>query len=319
MTARLPRPGPSALAEAVRSPGAGRALATLLFATALFAGAGFAGPAAAQGLGLGADSDEPIEINADEGIEWRQEEQVYVARGNASAARGGVTVRADTLTAHYRTTEEGGTDIWRIDADGRVSIASASGTAYGDKGAYDVAKGILVLKGRALKLVTRTYTVTARDSLEYWEPQRMAVARGEAVVVSEDKRLEADVVTAYFREGAAADEGAAEADAAESELERIEAFGNVYIATPTEVARSERAVYDVQTGVATLFGSVKITRGEDQLNGEYGEVNLNTGVSKLLAGPPGEAGSRRVRALFSPRKKPQIAPREEGAKAGPAP
>ena len=43
---------------------------------------------AAQGLGLSKDSDEPVEINADQGIEWRRDDQVYVARGNATAKRG---------------------------------------------------------------------------------------------------------------------------------------------------------------------------------------------------------------------------------------
>jgi hypothetical protein len=44
---------------------------------------------------------------------------------------------------------------------------------------------------------------------------------------------------------------------------------------------------------------------------------LNTGISKLLSGPPGEAGTRRVRGLFSPRKKPEITPREESEDAAP--
>jgi lipopolysaccharide export system protein LptA len=227
-------------------------LPALVLTAALCAGPGFGAPAAAQGLGLGSESDEPIEINADEGIEWRQGEKAYIARGNASAARGGVTVRADTLTAHYRPTGEGGTDIWRIDADGRVRLVSQSGTAYGDKGAYDVAKGILVLKGQALKLETATYTVTARDSLEYWEPQRMAVARGDAQVVSQDQRLEADVVTAYFGAAAAGESGPEPGAEPRDDLERVEAFGDVHITTPTEVARGERGVYDVQSGIATL-------------------------------------------------------------------
>jgi len=66
-----------------------------------------------------------------------------------------------------------------------------------------------------------------------------------------------------------------------------------------------------------LFGSVKITREDNQLNGEYGEVNLDTGVSRMLSGPPGATGPQPVRGLFSPKKKPQISPRE-GPATGPA-
>ena len=58
--------------------------------------------------------------------------------------------------------------------------------------------------------------------------------------------------------------------------------------------RSNRGVYDVETGIAKLTGSVKITSGTNQLNGEYAEVNLNTGVSRLF----GRGGS--VRGIFTP-------------------
>ena len=46
-------------------------------------------PAHGQGLSLGGVSEQrPIEISADSGIEWRQNAQVYIARGNAVAKRG---------------------------------------------------------------------------------------------------------------------------------------------------------------------------------------------------------------------------------------
>src|ERR1700722_5197268 len=59
--------------------------------------------AVAQGLSLsGVSEDRPIEVSADHGIEWQQDAQVYIARGNAMAKRGATEVHADTLTAHYR-------------------------------------------------------------------------------------------------------------------------------------------------------------------------------------------------------------------------
>ena len=50
----------------------------------------------------------PIDITARDGIEWRQAEQQVIARGDARAVRGGVTVTADRLIAWYR--KKGGTD-----------------------------------------------------------------------------------------------------------------------------------------------------------------------------------------------------------------
>src|SRR6266850_867634 len=68
-------------------------------------------PLAAQGLGLGAASaDRPIAISAEAGIEWQQDAQVYIARGNAVAKRGTTEVYADTLTAHYRPSKGAGGD-----------------------------------------------------------------------------------------------------------------------------------------------------------------------------------------------------------------
>ena len=46
-----------------------------------------------------------------------------------------------------------------------------------------------------------------------------------------------------------------------------------------------------------LKGGVKITRGPDQLNGDKAEINLNSGVSRLLSG-----GGKKVRGLFGPKK-----------------
>ncbi|MGB8274789.1 MAG: LptA/OstA family protein [Alphaproteobacteria bacterium] len=351
------RPSPSRLRGAAPALRRGAFLSVAL-AAVLAAGIGAAvvaswpfgmAAARAQGLGLQQGSDQPVEINADEGIEWRQEQKIYVAKGNASAKRGDVTLHADTLTAHYRPTGEGGTDIWRIDAAGHVSIVSPSATASGDNGVYEVPTGILVLKGRDLKLVAQSFTVTARDSLEYYEAKRMAVARGNADVTSEDRNLKADIVTAYFRDASEkapkkleekseaksdaksdatprtkpagttkAKKPAGAGDPGATELQRVEAFDNVRVSSPGQVATAERGVYDVESGIVTLYGSVKITRGDNQLNGEFGEMNMNTGVSRLLSGPPGAEGRKPVRGLFSPKKKPEIAPREAPAQKPPA-
>ena len=54
------------------------------------------------------------------------------------------------------------------------------------------------MTGRALKLTTPNDVLTARDSLEYWSQKHMAVARGNAVVVTNDgRRVAADTLVAY--------------------------------------------------------------------------------------------------------------------------
>jgi lipopolysaccharide export system protein LptA len=301
------------------------------------------GGAANSGLGTAfGNSDQPVEIYADQGIEWHQDASAYVARGNARAIRGETTVYGDTLIAYYRkaparTAGSGsngatngdlgsGTQIYRVDADGNVRIVSPNGTAYGDHAVYDVDKAILVMRGKNLRLVTDRDTITARDTLEYWQNQDMAVARGNALAVSDDRKISANILTAYFRDENGRDEhgkasapkgskspaspaakgpkpasGAKAAPGADSNLDRMYAYGNVVITTPQEVAMGNRGVYNARTGIAVLTGAVKITRDKNQLNGAAAEINLNTNVSRMLAAP-GEA-SAPVRALLVPGNK----------------
>jgi lipopolysaccharide export system protein LptA len=247
-------------------------------------------PAAAQGLSTLQSGEGPLEITADQGIEWRRNQKLYIARGNARAARGSLELYADALTAHYRDTAKGGTEVYRIDADGHVRIVSPGEKVMADHGVYNLDRAMVWLRGRDLRLETERDLVRARDSLEYWERQRVAVARGDAVAVRGDKEIRADVLTAYFRPNA---EG-------RLEMSTVKADGNVRISTPTEFARGAGGVYYVKEQLATLTGAVKITRGESQLNGEYAEVDLESGVSRLLGAAPGQPGDTRVRGLLVP-------------------
>ncbi len=285
----------------------------------------FAPNAIAQGLGLsgGGNDDMPLEVYADNGIEWRQNDNVYIARGNAKAIKGTTTVYADTLMAHYRKAATSGSEVWKIEAEGNVRIVSTQETAYGDRAVYTIDDGALIMTGKNLKLVTPRETITARDRLEYWDKKNLAIARGDALTVTEDgRRIRADTLTATFKPSNSQQAGAKPAAPAptrvatnnagatarngrqpqsNSRLDRMDAVGNVVITTPEEVARGERGVYFEDSGIATLTGSVKITRGQNQLNGDAAEVNLRTGISRMLNQPGRTSGP--VRALLVPEKR----------------
>jgi lipopolysaccharide export system protein LptA len=232
----------------------------------------------------------PVEIDAEQGIEWRRDEKVYIARGNARVKRGDITLNADTLTAHYEGGgESDGGKVTRVVAEGGVKISTPTQTVYGDKAEYDLNQGVMVITGKALRAVTPTQTLTARDRFEYWTKREIVVARGDAVVTEPGKRVSADLLTGYF---ATTPEG-------KRELRQVEADGHVVITDKSEVARGQKAIYDLKRGIATLSGGVKITRGQNQLNGEYAEVNLNTGVSRLLGAAKGK-GDGRVHTLIVP-------------------
>ncbi len=293
---------------------------------ALAAGLVFAPvPARAQNFGLGLtaqDSNKPISIEADQGIEWQQNNHVYIARGHAKATRGQATVFGDTLIAYYRLVARPGagtsaaapehkaapgpgdaiggnsTEIYRLEATGNVRIATETQTVYGDHAVYDVDRTLLVVTGKNLRLETPRDTLTARDSLEWYDDKQLAVARGDAVAIREGKRLRGDVLTA------AVTRTPNEA----SHISRVDAQGNVLVSSQDQIARGDAGVYNVETGIATLTGRVTLTRAENELRGQYAVVDLNNNVSHLLSAPPTtrltEGRPARVQGLLVPRQKP---------------
>jgi len=281
---------------------------------------------AAQGLSLGGVSeDRPVEVSADSGIEWQQDAQLYIARGNAIAKRGTTEVHADTLTAHYRPSKGAGgeTEVYRLDADGHVMIKGPTQTVVGDQAVYDVDQQIGIVTGKTLKLTTPSDVVTARDSFEWYDAKQISVARGDAIAVRDTKRLRADVLTAHMtKEKPKPGENQPEAKTSKavpattnaktsakagplgdrdegSRISRIDAQGNVLVSTPTDIGRGDYGVYNADTGIVTLLGNVTITRGPNAIKGEYAVVDLNNNVSRMMPGPstPGTPASR-VEGLF---------------------
>lgn len=252
--------------------------------------------------------DGPIEVLADNGIEWQQAKQRFIARGNAVATRNGVSVHADELVAYYRdsATESApasaagaaepaaglgvGNNITRIEANGSVRIVSANETATGSQAIYEMASGKVTLTNShgPVTLVTPKETITARDALEYDVRSQVAVARGKAQLIQGTRTLDADVLTAHMTQVAG-----------KTELDTIDATGGVVITTDKETARGSQGKYNAKTGIATLTGSVTLTRGESVLSGGLATVNMKTGVS-TLSGSGSDGG--KARAILAPAK-----------------
>lgn len=255
------------------------ALALALSAAAL--------PAAAQ---VAARGDAPLDIAADQSLEWLRDEKAYVARGDVVAKRGDETLYADLLIARYRELPDGATQIYRIEAEGDVRMESPARSVHGDKGVYDVDKGQVVVTGGDLRLVTANETVTARDRLVWNEAAQTASAVGAARATRGANELRAETLVAHFEPNAAG----------EMTMTRIVGEGGVVVTTPTDVARGDQGAYDVAQEVARLEGNVKLTRGGTQLNGAEAEVDMKSGVSRLLG------GGGRVRGLIVPGQTPEI-------------
>jgi lipopolysaccharide export system protein LptA len=277
----------------------------------------------ALGLAGGGDanSNRPVNIEAENGIEWQQNNKVYIARGNAKATRGDQSVIADTLYAFYRDAQaqqqanaaspqlrsnppsgqrspfdNGSTQIYRIEADGHVIFTTPTQTAYGDRAVYDIDQAMLVVTGKNLKIVTQQDIVTARDSFEWYDQKQIGVARGDATVTRqgpEHKSIRGDVLTAEVTKPANQP----------SKISKVNAQGHVILVSEDQIARGDSGVYNLESGIATLSGHVSLTRGENELRGQYAVVDTNTNIARLLAAPPSAqtTGPRpRVEGLLIP-------------------
>ena len=237
-------------------------------------------------------TDETIEIDASDGIEWLRDEKVYIARGDARAVIGDLQVFSDIMKAHYRTEGEG-SEIYLIEIVGNVRLVTPGEEIFADYGSYDLTDERVEFTGEDLRLESRENAdrLTARDSLEYHRNERLAVARGDAHVLRDEEEIWADVLFAHFEPNPEGD----------LEVARVEADGNVRIRSKGDYAAGDKAVYYVQEERATLEGNVKVTRGEHQLNGAFAEVNLATGVSRLTGAAPGSETEGRVQGLILPK------------------
>lgn len=301
---------------------------------AALSGPVLSGPALAQKLPVPGKPGAPVHIEAEKGIEWRQKSKVYVARGNATVKRGDITVRAETLTAHYRTKKDGiekdkngkdkngkdkaGTDAKKTaDATGAATpkpagLAGALGggnadvykvTAEGNVRIVQADKkiagdyGVYNLDNGIFRLTGRHVSMeTAKEKITANRKIEYRTRQKIAIVAGNAIAHQADKKVRADRFTAFFANG----KDGNLEIQRVIAEGNVVITTPTEVATADRGIYNHKTGIAQLIGSVKLTRGDNQLAGDRAEVNLKTGVSRLLAAQGKKGDDGRVRVLVVP-------------------
>lgn len=263
----------------------------------------------------------PINIQADSGIEWQQSQRVYIARGNAVAARGNSEVRADTLIAHYRekpaakteakadanasakteggllapVSGEGGgnTEIYRVEAIGNVVLKHDASTVTGERAVYDIDQGIAMITGNNLKLTTATDVVTARDSLEWYDTRQIAVARGNAVATRSPKTIKADILTAYMHKSTTPQAKGAP---------RAEPAGKPSTPNSRTAAGSAKQglIGGGQDGESRISrvdaqGNVVITDAMNTGRGDYGVYNGDTGIATLIGNVVIQRGSNVIR------------------------
>ena len=88
------------------------------------------------------------------------------------------------------------------------------------------------------------------------------------------------------------------------QIRRLDASGGVTVKSPSETARGNFGIYDLDRKLITLVGAVQLNRGGSQINGQRLTIDLNTGRAVVDGGPAGvgQSGGRVTGRFTVPRR-----------------
>jgi lipopolysaccharide export system protein LptA len=133
----------------------------------------------------------------------------------------------------------------------------------------------------------------AADRIEVQDRVDRAIFAGNVVVRQAEMTLNAARITvAYSNSGGI-------------QIQRIDASGGVTVRSPSETARGNFGIYDLNSRLITLIGNVTLTRGDSHVSGGRLVLDLNSGRAVMdgggPSGPPGTSQSQggRVTGTFT--------------------
>ena len=88
------------------------------------------------------------------------------------------------------------------------------------------------------------------------------------------------------------------------QIRRLDASGGVTVRSPSETARGNFGIYDLDRKLITLVGAVQLNRGGSQINGQRLTIDLNSGRAVVDGGPAGigQSGGRVTGHFTVPRR-----------------
>lgn len=153
--------------------------------------------------------------------------------------------------------------IWmkRFALAGLVAMIALGGSAQ----AQD---GVSALKGHN----SRAPVQVDADSAEAQDRADRAIFAGNVVVTQDALTLRTARLTIAYRSAGGID------------INRIDASGGVVVTSPSETARGNFATYDLESGLITMVGDVRLDRGGSSLSGGRLTIDLNTGRATMDGG-----------------------------------
>ena len=129
----------------------------------------------------------------------------------------------------------------------------------------------------------------AADRIEVQDRADRAIFSGNVIVRQAELSLNAPRLTVAY------------SSAGGIEIERIDASGGVTVRSPSETARGQYAIYDLDSRLITLIGGVTLTRGDSRVSGGRLVIDLRSGRAVIDGGAPAGVGSQggRVTGTFT--------------------
>ena len=89
------------------------------------------------------------------------------------------------------------------------------------------------------------------------------------------------------------------------QIRRLDAAGGVVVHSPSETARGDFGIYDLDRKLITLIGNVQLTRDQNQVIGQRLVIDLDSGRAVIDGGPAGvnQSGGRVTGHFTVPQRK----------------
>ncbi|MFL5091477.1 MAG: LptA/OstA family protein [Xanthobacteraceae bacterium] len=127
--------------------------------------------------------------------------------------------------------------------------------------------------------------VTA-DRIEVQDRADRAIFAGNVHVTQAELSLETPRLTVAYSGG--------QGSGTNVQIRRLDAAGGVVVKSPSETARGDFGIYDLDRKLITLIGNVQLSRQNDRVSGARLVIDLDSGRAVVDGGPPGvnQSGGR---------------------------
>jgi lipopolysaccharide export system protein LptA len=136
----------------------------------------------------------------------------------------------------------------------------------------------------------------AADRIELQDRADRAILTGNVQVRQGDMQMSsARLTVAYSRAGS-------------TQIQRLDASGGVTVTSPSETARGDFAIYDLDRRLITMLGGVVLVRGGSEVRGGRLVIDLNSGRATVdgaaVAGAASGSGGRVTGRFTVPQRTP---------------